>query len=170
MFLNSVTGRPLRTAMVSLLLFIASPSLSASESEIPKAENLAEVGRMSLQQGIPAVVFVSRDACPYCRTLRDKILKPMLAAGKFERRAILVEVSLDFADPMISFGNSRITAQDFGSAYKATITPTLLFLDSEGHEIGKRIIGISNLELYGHYLEKSIDAALLVLREEAPKN
>ncbi len=170
MFLKPVAGRHLRTALVSLLVFIGPQSLFAGESEIPQAENLGEIGRMSLQQRIPAVVFVSRDACPYCRTLRDKILEPMLAAGKFEDRAILIEVSLDRVDPFMGFGSHQVTAQAFGDSYKAAITPTLLFLDSEGHEVGKRIIGISNLELYGHYLQKSIDAALLVLREEAPKN
>lgn len=161
-------SRYLPTALLSLAVFIGPQSSFAVESEIPKADNLGEIGRMSLQQGIPAVVFVSRDACPYCRTLSDRILKPMLAAGKFEGRAILVEVSLDRVEPISGFGNQQMTAQSFGDAYKATITPTLLFLDSEGDEIGRRIIGISNLELYGHYLQKSIDAALLALSEEAP--
>lgn len=161
-------GRYLRTILASLVLFISPQTLFAVESEIPQADNFSEIGRMSLQQGIPAVVFVSRDACPYCRTLRDKILSPMFAAGKFEDRAVLVEVSLDRVDPLTGFGNSQITAQAFGDSYKAAITPTLLFLDSKGQEIGKRIIGISNLELYGHYLQKSIDAALLILSEEAP--
>ena len=170
MILNKVTGRPFRTVLVSLLLVAISPFLCAAEPDIPKAENLAEVGRMSLEQGIPIVVFVSRDACPYCRTLRDKILKPMLVAGKFEHRAILVEVSLDAVDPLVSFEKSQVSPKAFGDSYKAVITPTLLFLDAEGHEIGKRIIGISNLEFYGHYLQKSIDSALLVLGEEAPKN
>lgn len=170
MILNKVTGKSFRTALVSLLLVAVSPSLCAAESDIPKAENLAEIGRMSLEQGVPVVVFVSRDACPYCRTLRDKILRPMLLAGKFEQRAILVEASLDAVDPLISFENSQVSSKAFGDSYKAMITPTLLFLDAEGHEIGKRIIGISNLEFYGHYLQKSIDAALLVLAEEAPKN
>ena len=90
----------------------------------------------------------------------------MLAAGKFEQRAILLEVSLDSIDPLVSFGSLQTTAKAFGDSYKASITPTLLFLDAEGREIGKRIIGISNLELYGHYLQKSIDAALLALSEE----
>lgn len=160
----------LRTALISLLLLIGSQSLFAVEDEIPSANNLAETGRMSRQQDIPAVVFVSRDACPYCRTLRDKILKPMLAADKFEHRAILVEVSLDQTKLLTDFENKQVTAKAFGEHYRAEITPTLLFLDSEGREIGKRIIGISNLEFYGHYLQKSIDQALLAIRSENQQN
>ena len=170
MFLNKVTGRLLRTALVALLLVTHALSLYAGESEIPQAEDFAEVGRISIQQGTPVVVFVSRDACPYCRTLRDNILKPMLVAGKFEQRAILLELSLDSVDALVGFGKLQTTPKAFGDSYKATITPTLLFLDSEGNEIGKRIIGISNLELYGHYLQKSIDEALLTVRSENQMN
>ncbi|MDX2418832.1 MAG: thioredoxin fold domain-containing protein [Xanthomonadales bacterium] len=153
-----------RTALISLLVLIAQPPLYAAEREIPPVNNFAEIGHLSLQQGIPVVVFVSRDACPYCRTLRDQILKPMLAADKFAHRAILVEVSLDRVDPITGFEKGQVTAKGFGEFYGAEITPTLLFLDSEGREIGKRLIGISNLELYGHYLQKSIDEALLAIR------
>ena len=160
----------LRTAMISLLLLSGTQSVFAVEGEIPHANNFVETGLMSRQQGIPAVVFVSRDACPYCRTLRDKVLKPMLTADKFEHRAILVEVSLDRAKPLTDFENRQMTAKAFGELYRAEITPTLLFLDSDGREIGKRIIGISNLELYGHYLQKSIDKALLAIRSENQQN
>lgn len=158
----------LRTALVLLLVVICQQSLFAAGGEIPQPNNLAAIGRLSSQQDIPVVVFVSREACPYCRTLREGILQPMFAAGKFELKGILVEVSLDRIDPITGFDNSRITAQEFGDYYRAGITPTLLFLDSKGREIGKRIVGISNLELYGFYLQKSIDEAILTIRPENP--
>ena len=153
-----------RYALIFLLVVIGPQSLLAAGGDIPAANNLTEVGLMAQEQGIPAVVFVSRDACPYCRTLRDSILKPMFAAGKFEQRAILVEVSLDRVEPLTDFENSRMTAKAFGELYHSAITPTLLFLDSEGREIAKRIVGISNLEFYGFYLQKSIDEALKTIR------
>jgi len=169
-FLRMAAGLYIRTTLILLLVLLAPPVLFAAEPELPQTDSFAEIGHLSLQQGIPVVVFVSRDACPYCRTLRDQILKPMLAAGKFEHRAILVEVSLDQVDPITGFEKEQMTAKNFGKFYRAEITPTLLFLDSEGREIGKRLIGISNLEFYGHYLEKSIDEALLAIRSGNPHN
>ena len=154
----------IRYVLIFLLVVIGPQSLLAAGGDIPAANNLAEVGRISQEQGVPVVVFVSRDACPYCRTLRDTILKPMFAAGKFEQRAILVEISLDRVEPLTGFENQRITATAFGQLYQSKITPTLLFLDSDGREIAKRIVGISNLELYGFYLNKSIDEALRAIR------
>lgn len=154
----------IRYALIFLLVVIGPQSLLAAGGDIPAANNLAEVGRISQEQGIPAVVFVSRDACPYCRTLRDTILQPMFAAGKFEQRAILVEISLDRVEPLTGFENKRMTATAFGQLYQSEITPTLLFLDSDGREIAKRIVGISNLEFYSFYLQESIDEALRAIR------
>ena len=154
---------------MSWLLII--PSVwSADKGDIPLADNLAAIGQLSRQQKIPAIIFVSRDACPYCRTLRSKILLPMLAANKFEHRAILVEVSLDRVEAMTGFDNSRITAEAFAEHYRAEITPTLLFLDAEGREVGKKLVGISNLEFYSHYLQTSIDTALAVTRSDTSQD
>ena len=155
-----IVSSRIQGALVLLFLLIGLRPLFADGSDIPVGNDLAEIGRLSQQQGIPAVVFVSRDACPYCRTLRDTILKPMFTAGKFEQRALLVEVSLDRVEPLTGFDNIATTAEAFSELYRSEITPTLLFLDSNGDEIAKRIVGISNLELYGFYLQKSIDEAL----------
>ena len=128
--------------------------------EIPQVDDLAKVGKDARQQGIPTIVFVSRDACPYCRSLRQSVLGPMYAADKFAGRAVLVEVSLDRESPLTGFDGKQLTGAEFGEIYRAQITPTLLFLDSDGREISKRRVGISNLDLYSHYLEKSIVEAL----------
>ncbi len=160
-----------KISTVMLLLMLAgqyAPAVSADD--IPAVDNLARAAQLSRQQGIPTVVFVSREACPYCRTLRDELLLPMQRGDKFENRAMLVEVSLDRVEPLTGFDDQPMTAQAFGDLYQAQITPTLLFLGPQGQEISKRIVGISNLELYGFYLQESIDAALQAIRSTTPGN
>jgi len=156
-------------ALFLLMFMSVQQAVIAAGSDIPMASNLQKNAELAQQQAVPTIVFVSREACPYCRTLRDSILGPMYAAGKFEGRAVLVEVSLDRPEPLTGFDGQLITAKDWGQMYKAQITPTLLFLDSDGREIGKRRIGISNLEMYGSYLQKSLDEALAITRSRATK-
>ncbi len=170
MILQTSNGKRLAIAFISLFALIGTQSLFAAGAVLPSANNLSEIGRISRQQDIPVIVFVSRDACPYCRTLRDTILGPMLTANKFEHRAILVELSLDRSETLTGFENKQMTAAAFGERYQAKITPTLLFLDSKGREVSKRIVGISNLEFYGHYLQKSNDEALLAISSEAQQH
>lgn len=150
---------PLSLLMVFMVLLFPS-SAYAVETEIPRAENLAQIARSSAQQRLPVVVFVSRDACPYCRTLRNSVLVPMHAAGRFENRAILVEVNVDQTVPLTGFDGEPVNAKDFAEQYRARITPTLLFLDEHGKQLSKPRVGISNLELYGFYLNQSIDESL----------
>lgn len=156
-------------ALFILLIMCVDQTVIAADSDIPIADNFEKIAELARQQAVPTVVFVSRDACPYCRTLRDSILGPMYAAGKFEGRAMLVEVSLDRPEPITGFDGQLITPKDWGQMYKAQITPTLLFLDSDGREIGKQRIGISNLEMYGFYLQKSLDEALAITRSRVSK-
>jgi thioredoxin-related protein len=160
----------MRCSAVVLLLLFAGPPPAVAADGIPAVDNLARTSQSSVQAGVPTLVFVSREACPYCRTLRDEILLPMQRADKFENRALLVEVSLDRVEPLTGFDGKPTTGQAFGDMYQAQITPTLLFLDAQGQEISPRIIGISNLELYGYYLQQSIDTALGAIRAGAPES
>lgn len=164
------TGLAKYSAVTMLLMIAGQHAAPALADDIPAVDNLALAAQSSKQQGVPTVVFVSREACPYCRTLRDELLLPMQRADKFENRALLVEVSLDRAEPLTGFDEQPTTAQAFGDVYQAQITPTLLFLDPQGREISSRIVGISNLELYGYYLQESIDSALQVIRSATPGN
>jgi thioredoxin-related protein len=161
------SGLVLKIFLLALASMAVQQPVLAAGGVIPVAANLAESAKMAQQQGLPTIVYVSRDACPYCRTLTDSILGPMYAAGKFRDRAVLIELSLDKVGSLTGFDGQPITAEEFAQQYKAQITPTLLFLDAGGREISKRRIGISNLELYSQYLQRSIDAALTVTRSSA---
>jgi hypothetical protein len=47
----------------------------------------------------------------------------------------------------------------FARRYGAEVTPTSLFMDGQGRELADRIVGISNIEYYGFYLDKAIASA-----------
>ncbi len=95
-------------ALFLLMVMSAQQAVMAAGSDIPMTGNLEKNAELARQQAVPTVVFVSRDACPYCRTLRDSILGPMYAAGKFEGRAVLVEVSLDKPELLTGFDGQLI--------------------------------------------------------------
>jgi len=170
MLVKLKTGLVKYSVATMLLVTAGQHPVPASADGIQATDNLARVAQTSQQQGIPTVVFVSREACPYCRTLRDELLLPMQRADRFENRAVLVEVNLDRVEPLTGFDDKPTTAQAFGDLYQAQITPTLLFLDPQGREISRRIVGISNLELYSYYLQESIDTALEAIRSGPPGN
>lgn len=162
-------SRPAQFMLFLLMVLPVGNHVFAADTSLPLPDSMKDVAQRSIERGIPIVVFISRAACPYCRTLRKTILGPMVAANKFDRRAMVVEVSLDRIGAMTGFDGGQTTARAFGETYQAQITPTLLFLDSEGREISQRRVGIPNLEFYTHYLNESINEALLVVQGRSDK-
>lgn len=141
-------------------LLLTFSSVNAAEPVIPLTDDFTPVATRSEKNSLPIVVFVSRDGCPYCRTLRDSVLAPMYTAGKFNQRALLIEVNLDGPDPLRGFDGQAVTIKHFTEKYKAGITPTLLFLDQDGQQLSPARVGISNIDLYVYYLNQAIDEAL----------
>lgn len=150
----------LRHAFMALLVLACPLVAFADVVEIPRAENLALAADADAPRALPVVVFVSRDGCPYCRTLRESVLAPMYTAGRFEQRALLLEINVDRKTPLIGFDGKPVLAKDFADQYKAHITPTLLFLDAQGNQLSTPRVGISNLDFYVYYLNRSIDESL----------
>lgn len=130
---------------------------------IDPASSFQADARLSGDSKQPIVVFVTQQGCQFCQQLREQVLHPMIKADGLKNRVILREVSLDKGFEFDGFDGSRISGRKFAGNYDAAITPTLLFLDSQGREATDRIVGISNIEYYAFYFDKAIAAATQTL-------
>lgn len=131
----------------------------AEEISVPVAKSFVADGGESSQAGLPIVVLISRHSCRYCAILRQQVLHPVLRANGMADKAILREVSLDDGFVLEDFSGLMVSGAEFASVYAATVTPTLLFLDSHGKEVADKMVGINNVETYDFYLMQSIDIA-----------
>jgi hypothetical protein len=91
----------------------------------------------------------------------------MIGGGQLDGKAILREVSLDTGFTLHDFAGEAVAGSVFAARYDAEITPTLLFLDGKGRELTDRIVGISNIEYYGFYLDKAIALATSAIVESS---
>ncbi|MBT8440534.1 MAG: hypothetical protein KJO91_12450, partial [Gammaproteobacteria bacterium] len=57
-----------------------------------------------------------------------------------------------------------ISPRDVAVRYNSTFSPTLLFLDANGRQVRKRMVGVNTIEMYGYYVDESIDAARKTIR------
>ena len=74
-------------------------------------------------------------------------------------RVILRELSLDTGFEFKDFHGNMVAGQKFGERYDSFVTPTLLFLDANGHSLTDPIVGTGNIEFYGFYLDRKIKEA-----------
>lgn len=153
------------TAIV-VMLCLSLPGLAACVDESKKparlialADSFVMDAGLSIERGLPIVVFVSQYGCQFCAALRKQVLFPMIRAGKLADRAIFRELSLDAGFTVTGFNGNDIGGRNFADRYAAVVTPTLLFLDARGVEIADKIVGIGNIEYYGFYFNGALESA-----------
>ena len=168
---NSMSGelniRTLRRrARIVLALIVCISAISACSRDtqddgriITLAKSFVTDAKLSDEQHLPIVVFVSQYGCQFCALLREQVLYPMIRAGELEDKAILREVSLDVGFNIEGFDGAEIAGRNFADRYAAVVTPTLIFLDATGTEIADKLVGIGNIEYYPFYLNRNLESA-----------
>lgn len=144
---------------------LGSPEEDAiSEAEIVEARDLrGEAARMERER-LPMLLLVSQHHCPYCTRIKNEILRPMVKSGDYEGRVLIREIFIDLDTRVIDFSGRERASADFAHAYGVDLTPTLLFLDSGGRELSKRLIGLYTVEMFSFYVDSALDDAIAKLR------
>ena len=135
--------------------------------EVPLASDLRHEGAQAERDCVPLLLEFSAYGCEYCSLLEEEILKPMLRNRDYDRRVVMRKLVLGRDIKLDSFSGNRLTPAQLASHYNVVVTPTLLFVDSDGRELSERMVGINTLDFYGGYLDQALDSSRERLREDA---
>ena len=102
--------------------------------------------------------FASED-CPFCHKLERLFLLPMQRNADYDDKILVRSISLDDNEVVIDFAGRSVSTTEFAARYGVSLTPTLLFLNADGIEISKRLIGIWSEDFYGGFIDSRIDTA-----------
>lgn len=144
---------------LSAFVLCSTVSAAAWCADIPFAENLLHDGENAARDGKPIVALVSASDCHYCELLKDNVFVGM----ERDQRIILRELALDTPMQLVDFKGNITDHPDFASKYGVFLTPTVLFLDSEGQSLAEPLIGVPNVDFYLYYLERKIAQSQLKL-------
>ncbi len=133
----------------------------AKETFLPMPTSLRDVALAAQTKGEPLVLLVSLPGCVWCELLRRSYLAPMRSEGV---HAFQITVN-DSKQVVENFKGQPSNGADIASAYQAKFTPTLMFLNSQGQETAKRIVGVASVDLIGAL----IDARLATARQSVPR-
>lgn len=159
--MNRLPGIPTRRAIVragvALPLVMAGlpPGLAAT---LPVARSLREEAALAADRGRALVLMVSLEGCPYCRLVRDHYLAPLAAQGQ-----PTVQIDWGRADRLLDFDGRATNHADFIERLGVRVTPTVLFVGRGGRELAPRLVGVSSVDFYGHYLDERIQSATRAL-------
>ena len=128
----------------------------AKDSALPVPTSLVQAAQAAKAKGEPLVVLISLPGCVYCELVRRSYLLP--ARSDSGLQAWQLNVS-DSTTRLIGFDGKPTTAAQQAQAWKATFTPTVLFIGSQGQELAERLVGIAVPDFYGAYLEQRLATA-----------
>ena len=161
----------MKRLVLFLLLLVCNFSILASGQHgktIPVARDFFELARQAEMKRVPILLMVSQDHCHFCELLKAEVLNPMMISGDYTDKVVMTELLIDIGDSVTDFDGNRVYPGKVASDYNTWVTPTLLFLDHQGKEVHKRMLGVNTVEMYGFYLDESLDAALAAVKKGEP--
>ncbi|VVD70883.1 thioredoxin [Pandoraea iniqua] len=129
-----------------------STATTATAVTLPAATDFAAHARRAVALDAPLIVLVSLRDCVYCGPIRQRELAPLVRSGKYEVR----EIGMDSAAPVRDFDGTTTTGIAWARAHGVKVSPTVLFLDTNGRAIADPLIGAGLPDFYGAYLDDAI--------------
>jgi thioredoxin-related protein len=154
-----------KLVILLLTVVLVLPAMAQQAGKvIPEVKDLRVLGDLARKHQLPIMLMVSQDHCPYCVLLKNDILNPMMISGDYADRVVMAELIFDLGGSITDFDGKTVSPRNVAVRYNSTFSPTLLFLDANGRQVHKRMVGVNTIEMYGHYVDESIDEALKAVR------
>ena len=153
---DTVIGRRQFSKALAASLSVVASLAQAKDTALPVPASLPLAAQAAQAKGQPLVLLISLPGCVYCELVRRSYLMPLLPESGLQ--AWQLDITNRSAS-LMGFDGKPTTAALQTKAWKATFTPTVLFLGSQGQELAERLVGIAVPDFYGAYLEQRLAAA-----------
>ena len=143
---------------VFLSVILSTSSVFASEKSLVIEESdFQQLSQEMKKKKVGLVLMLHAEFCPYCELMDSDILSPMIKSGEYVDKVLIRKLQVDEARDIKDFTGKVVEPSDMAAKYGSFVTPTLVFLDSQGNERAKQMVGINTVEFFGAYLDAEID-------------
>jgi len=154
----------MRNFLIGLISLLLVSTAHAAEAELTDLVDFKADGVEAKTKNLPLLLMFSASYCGYCTIIKEEFLKPMKISGDYTNKIIVRVLELDSGDDIIDIDGKKIDPVDLAERYNVQLTPTLIFVDSQGKELVQKMVGVTTVDFYGGYLDDAIDNSLLQLR------
>lgn len=129
--------------------------------EVKAERDFQALGERAEARDLPILLMFSSPYCSYCEVVEEEFLVPMLRGGHYDDRVLIRKVQMTVGNrELADFQGGTVTVDDLAARYDVDLTPTVVFLDSEGRPLAEKLVGITTVDYYGGDLDEGIDTAL----------
>ena len=154
----------MRNCFICLMSLVLLSSANAAEVTLTDLSDLKSDAAHAKENKLPILLMFSASYCGFCSVVKEEFLKPMKISGDYTNKVIVRIVELDSFDDIIDVDGSIIDPEALAQRYNVHLTPTLIFVDSQGKELAQQMVGVTTIDFYGGYLDDAIDSSLAQLR------
>ena len=158
--------RTLKSLTIALVLGLSQTALA--KPDVKTTDDFTQIAKISKARALPILMVFSSTGCAYCVLLENDFLRPMLISGDYTDKVIIRKVVIDQVGSVRDFNGKRILSNAIVGKYNISVTPTILFLDSHGHELTKRMVGVGTVDFFGGFLDQAIDQSYRRLHQTKP--
>lgn len=152
-----------------LLLGLAGQAVLADDVTIQQVTDLESLGEEATDRRLPILIMFSQEECPYCTIMEESYLKPMLRSGEYTNKVLIRKIMIDDMATLTDFNGDRVESDHLTARYRAWVTPTLIFVNGQGHEVAAKLVGIGTEGFFAGDIDNAIDRAISALRSVAMK-
>ncbi|MEA1890480.1 MAG: hypothetical protein U9N50_11945 [Pseudomonadota bacterium] len=137
------------------------------DDKLPWASDLLLESRQAACKGQPLVVMFGSSECPYCSVVRSLYMVPLLEDERYSG-IVVRELEIDSDTLVKDFSGKPTSMRKLAASYGVYLVPTVMVFGKEGKQAGKPIVGISNEDFYGFYLDAAIASGVGMLKQGKP--
>ncbi len=127
------------------------------KSLVIEESNFQQLSQEMEQKSLGLLLMFHAEHCAYCALMEKDILSPMLKSGEYTDKVIIRKLQIDESRDIKNFAGEIVQPSDMAAQYNVTVTPTLVFLDKDGKQKAKKMVGINTVDYFGVYLDEHIE-------------
>lgn len=134
-----------------------------ANEKLPWAVDLLAESRQAACKGQPLVVMFGSSTCPYCSVVRSLYMIPLMEDERYPG-IITRELETDSDQLVRDFSGKQVAMSELSARHGVTLVPQVVVFAPDGRQAAKPIVGISNEDFYGYYLDQAILAGVAMVR------
>ncbi|QBZ84091.1 thioredoxin family protein [Hydrogenovibrio crunogenus] len=148
--------------LILLLTLGFSTTVKADEWRLNTIEDFSKLGQKAKQDKLPIAIYFNRVRCGACEKLKDAAILPMIENGLLDGYVHMVEIRTDAKNTQTrDFYGEQVKNSFFAELYNVTTFPSIVFVNGDGDEIGKRMVNSGAYDYVPYRLKKLINRALV---------
>ncbi len=149
----------LQPYLLSICIGLLVSSFAKASETIPLTIDLSEDGKIQQQTNRIILLYVSAPHCAFCKKLEKEVLFPLIRSGEYQDKIILRKIDWTSSISIKNFSGKSMNPKAFLKNYNIQITPTLLFLDTNGNQVIDKLLGYRGGEFFWYYFDVAIEKA-----------